>query len=75
MIKPFKYLIQPVALEFDGDRIVREVPAETVTVYDSEQARDAIEQFVAKLSELVANQGEPAANGTGTFERAPLPQP
>jgi hypothetical protein len=62
MIEPLKYLLTPVAYERDDEtgRVLREMPGETVTVYSAEQAKEAIEQFEAKLSELVASQ-----NGAG----------
>jgi hypothetical protein len=51
MIEPFKYLIQPVALERDPDgHIVREVSAEPVAVYSLEQAVALIERFELELA-------------------------
>jgi hypothetical protein len=54
MIEPFKYLVQPVALERDGTtgRAVRELPGSTVTVYDAEQAAQAIVEFELQLGQL-----------------------
>lgn len=50
MIEPFKYLIQPVAIERSEEGvIVREIPAETIAVYSLEQATQAIETFEANL--------------------------
>jgi hypothetical protein len=61
VIEPFKYLIQPVAIERGEDgRIVREVPGETVSVYSAEQALQLVEQFEAQLVEHAAS-----TNGTG----------
>lgn len=54
-IRPFKYLLQPVAVEQDDEtgRLLRELPAEPVTVYNGEQALKAIEEFEMQLG-LVA---------------------
>lgn len=53
MIEPFKYLLQPVALERNGTgRVVREVPGETLSVYSADEAADAIRKFEQALQEV-----------------------
>jgi hypothetical protein len=50
-IEPFKYLVQPVAIERDQDgHITREVAGETVAVYSLEQATALIERFELELA-------------------------
>lgn len=50
-IEPFKYLLQPVALERDPEtgRIVRELPGETLAVYSAAQAAEVIAEFETQL--------------------------
>lgn len=61
MIEPFKYLLQPVALERNGTgRVLREVPAEIVIVYNAEQAAEAIANFeaeIVKFNEAQSQEG------------------
>jgi hypothetical protein len=57
MIEPFKYIIQPVAIERDdGGRVTREIPGEMVSVYNAEQAVEAITEFEQQLAVFVAEQ-------------------
>jgi len=52
-IEPFKYLIQPVAVERDETgRIVRELPGEVATVYGVAEAIACVEQFERAISEM-----------------------
>lgn len=59
MIEPFKYLLQPVALERDPDtgRAVREMPGQVLTVYDAAEAADAIARFELELAALIEHEG------------------
>jgi hypothetical protein len=51
MLEPFKYLIQPVAIDRDQDgNIIREVAGETVAVYSLQQATALIERFELELA-------------------------
>lgn len=72
-VEPFKYLLQPVALERNGSgRVVQEIPASVLTVYSAEQAADAIRAF----EEQIVNHEEGAAvNKTTTPEPEPTPEP
>lgn len=59
-IEPFKYLVQPVAVERDDNgRVVREMPAEVVSVYSAEQAVQAITEFESTLEEMSRNGDRP----------------
>jgi hypothetical protein len=50
MIEPFKYMIQPIAIERDADgNIVREIPAEIVSAYSLAQAAELIGKFEEQL--------------------------
>jgi hypothetical protein len=62
MIEPFKYLIQPVAVERGEDgRIVREIIGETVSVYNIDKAVELIREFEEQINNL---EQEPS-NGSG----------
>jgi hypothetical protein len=53
LIEPFKYLIQPVAIERDeSGRITGEKPAQVLVVYSAAEAVTAIEQFEQELHRL-----------------------
>jgi hypothetical protein len=68
MIEPFKYLIQPVAVERDeAGRIVAERPAQTLAVYSAAEAVQAIEQFEQELQNYnkEADQHEPDQQDNG----------
>lgn len=55
-VEPFKYLIQPVAVERGDDgRVLREVPAEVIAVYNQDQAVEAILGFEKHLLEQSQN--------------------
>jgi hypothetical protein len=55
VIERLKFLLQPVAIERDDDgKIVREMPAEVITVYSAEQAALAVTEFEAALAEMAA---------------------
>jgi hypothetical protein len=73
MIEPFKYLIQPVALERDeGGQIKREVPGEVISVYSVAQAMEAITEFET----LIEQQREGIyASGDSNGEPNQLRQP
>jgi hypothetical protein len=53
-VEPFKYLIQPVAIERDEEsgRITREVPGEVLVVFCAEDAERAVTGFEAALKQL-----------------------
>lgn len=57
-IRPFKYLLQAVAVEVDNDsgRLLREIPAEPVTVYSAEQAVEVIEGIEKQI--VAMNNGK-----------------
>jgi len=59
MLEPFKYLLQPVALERDQDgQIIREVPGETMHLYTLEQLAGAVEQWETQLGRLNMEQAD-----------------
>jgi len=64
MLEPLKYLIQCVAIERDPltQRVVREVPAETISVFSAEEAHEKITQFEHELRNLNEREGENAGN-------------
>jgi len=66
-LEPLKYLIQPVAIERDTDtgRIVREVPAETMTVYSVEEAAALIVKFESDIGEFNSREGGGENAGDG----------
>ena len=71
MIEPFKYLLQPVAIERnDEGRIVREMPGEVIAVYSREQAVEAIEMFENKLKEI--QDAGSGSNGAQDHVRQPV---
>lgn len=60
-VEPFKYLIQPVALERGEDgKVLRERPAEVISVYSADQAVQAITEFEQQILEL-----QKPSNGDG----------
>ena len=63
-VEPFKYLIQPVAIERDesSGRVTREIPGEVLTVFTAEDAQRAVTEFEATLAQLT----EGSLNGKGT---------
>jgi hypothetical protein len=52
-VEPFKYLLQPVALERDEEtgRVLREIPGQPVTVFSAEACMEAAELFERGLAE------------------------
>lgn len=59
-VEPFKWLLQPVCVERDeSGRVTREIPGEILQVFSAAQAVEAIDEFEAKLQEMVT------ANGSG----------
>jgi hypothetical protein len=75
MIEPFKYLIQPVAIERDENgRILREIPGEILSVYSATQAETAIKEFETQLDQLNEQGGKDAGDrngGVGDHVRQP----
>lgn len=73
MIEPFKYMIQPVALERDeSGRVIREIPGEILSVYSAEKAAEAIESFEEQLARLVSENGNSEGrddNGSDAVDR------
>jgi hypothetical protein len=57
-VEPFKYLLQPVAVERDDEtgRIVKEHPAQVVTVFTAEDAARAVVEFEKALVEMTQQQ-------------------
>lgn len=52
-VEPFKYMIQPVAIERDdAGQIRREIPGEVVSVYSLTQAIEAITMFEEQLKQM-----------------------
>lgn len=51
-LKPFKFVIQAVLLEMDGERIVSERPLNPETVY-AEKIEDAAKDFDAALATFI----------------------
>jgi len=67
-IEPFKYLIQPVAIERGEDgRITRELPGETLSVFNVDDAVKLITEFERLISEQ--QTGEVSENGRGREDR------
>jgi len=63
MLEPFKYLIQPVAVERDADgRVVREIPGETRPAYTLEQIAALVELFEAQIAEYNERGGTDAGH-------------
>jgi len=57
MIEPYKYLLQPVAIERDQDgRIVAERVAQVITVFNAEEAARAVIEFEASLAQMTASE-------------------
>jgi len=56
-LEPLKYLIQSVAIERDGDRIVAERVAQVVTVFNAEQAVQAIHEFEQQIEQINREAG------------------
>lgn len=66
MPEPFKYLIQPVAIERDENgQVRREIPGEVLSVYSLEQAVEAITTFEEQLKKL----SERSENGNRIDDR------
>jgi hypothetical protein len=59
-VEPFKYLIQAVAVERDDEtgRIVKEHPAQVVTVFTAEDAARAVQEFEKTLAEMQSQNGD-----------------
>jgi hypothetical protein len=58
-LEPFKYIVQPVALERDEDgKVVREVPAEPVSAYSVEQVLELVRAFEDQLT--ASQNGKPS---------------
>jgi hypothetical protein len=53
-VEPFKYLLQPVAVERDDKtgRIIREMPGEVIAVFSASQAVEAIAEFEKQIVQL-----------------------
>jgi hypothetical protein len=52
-LEPFKYLVQPVAIERDDNgRIAREVPGETLNFYEIAAIPEALRQFEQQLATM-----------------------
>ena len=59
LIEPFKYLIQPVAIERDETgRVIAERAGEVVTVFTAEDAARAVTEFEATLAQIIAQNGQ-----------------
>lgn len=67
-VRPFKYLLQAVAIEVDDDtgKLVREVYSETVTVYDAEQAAKAITEIEEQIAAAGVETAAGETNGVAT---------
>lgn len=71
-VEPFKYLLQPVALERNGTgRVLRELPAPVLTVYNAEQAAEAVREFEAQL----VNHNQEGTAMSETTDPTPEPEP
>lgn len=60
MIRPFKYLLQAVAVEQDDEtgRLTREIPSEPVVVYSAEQAAETILEIERGIAAMGNGQVE-----------------
>jgi hypothetical protein len=77
-IEPFKYLIQAVAIERDdAGRIVAERIAEVVTVFNAEQAAEAVREFERAVTQITTEgeQHEPDQQDNGRAEGDPAGRP
>lgn len=78
MIEPFKYLIQPVAVERgENGRVVREMPGEVIAVYNADQAVEAIREFEKTITEDQTGniRSIPSSQSQQTEGRAAFPSP
>lgn len=77
MLEPLKYLIQCVAIERDPltQRVVREVPAETISVFSAEEAHEKITQFEHELRNLNEREEDENAGSGGNGTAHHLRQP
>jgi hypothetical protein len=73
-IEPFKYMIQPVAIERDdAGQVRREIPGEVLNVYSLAQAMEAITAFEQQLKQMTegSDNGSSSNNNDGSDVRQP----
>lgn len=75
MIEPFKYLIQPVAIERDDTgRVTREMPGEVFNVFSAAQAAEAIVEFEAQIEKLNEEAQDAGDGSNGAQHRVRQPK-